>query len=112
MSYWTYINGTVTVSPIGRTLAEKRYVLDTVLDHLPIVTGSERDMNVYIIQKDGSNSSCSCDEFGERTNNLVDEYGQRTRNRGWMRTQDDYILVLNAALRDRKFEQTYRGHRI
>lgn len=108
MSYWTYINGTVTVSPMGRTQAEKRYVLDTVLNHLPIVTGSERDMNVYIIQKDGCNSSCSCDEFGERTNNLVDEYGQRTRNRGWMRTQDDYILVLNAALRDREFEQTYR----
>ena len=108
MSYWTYINGTVTVSPIGRTPAEKRYVLDTVLSHLPVVTGSERDMNVYIIQKDRSNGSCSCDEFGERTNNLVDEYGQRTRNRGWMHTQDDYILVLDAALRDREFEQTYR----
>lgn len=108
MSYWTYINGTVTVSPIGRTQAEKRYVLDTVLSHLPVVTGSERDMNVYIIQKDRSNGSCSCDEFGERTNNLVDEYGQRTRNRGWMHTQDDYILVLDAALRDREFEQTYR----
>jgi hypothetical protein len=108
MSYWTYINGTVTVSPMGRTQAEKRYVLDTVLNHLPVVTGSERDMNVYIIQKDRSNSSCSCDEFGERTNNLVDEHGQRTRNRGWMHTQDDYILVLDAALRDREFEQTYR----
>ena len=57
MSYWTYINGTVTVSPIGRTQAEKRYVLDTVLSHLPVVTGSERDMNVYIIQKDRSNGS-------------------------------------------------------
>lgn len=51
MSSWTYITGTITVSPIGRTQAEKRYILDTVLAHLPIVSGSERDMNVYVIQK-------------------------------------------------------------
>ena len=51
MSYWTYLTGTVTVRPMGRTQAEKRYILDTVLEHLPLVTGSERDMNVYIIQK-------------------------------------------------------------
>ena len=43
MSWWTYINGTITVSPMGRTQAEKRYILETVLDHLPLVTGSERD---------------------------------------------------------------------
>ena len=39
MSWWTYIHGTIVVSPTGRTQAEKRYVLDTVLDHLPRVTG-------------------------------------------------------------------------
>lgn len=50
MSYWTYVNGTVIVSPMGRTQAEKRYILDTVLSHLPRVTGSEGDMNVYVIQ--------------------------------------------------------------
>lgn len=65
MSSWTYIQGTITVSPIGRTQAEKRYILDTVLAHLPIVSGSEKDMDVYVIQKNGHNSSCSCDEFGE-----------------------------------------------
>ena len=53
MSSWTYIQGTITVSPIGRTQAEKRYILDTVLAHLPIVSGSKRDMNVYVIQKNG-----------------------------------------------------------
>ena len=108
MSYWTYITGTITVSPIGRTQAQKRYILDTVLAHLPIVSGSERDMNVYVIQKNGHNSSCSHDEFGERTNNLTDWYGDRTRNRGMLRTQDEYILVVDAALRDREFNQTYR----
>ena len=51
MSSWTYINGTVTVHPMGRTQPEKRYILETVLNHLPRVTGSEGDMDVYIIQK-------------------------------------------------------------
>ena len=108
MSYWTYIQGTITVSPIGRTQAQKRYILDTVLAHLPIVSGSEKDMDVYVIQKNGHNSSSSCDEFGERTNNLTNRYGNRTRNRGMLRTQDEYILVVDAALRDREFNQTYR----
>ena len=53
MSYWSFVHGTVTVLPFGRTQAEKRYLLDTVLDHLPKVTGSEGDMNIYCIQKMG-----------------------------------------------------------
>lgn len=108
MSYWTYINGTITVRPMGRTQPEKRYILETVLNHLPRVTGSEGDMNTYIIQKNGYNSSCSCDEFGEETNNLIDRYGHKSRSRGYLQTQDEYILVVNAALRDREFEETYR----
>ena len=56
MSYWTYLTGTVTVRPMGRTQAEKRYILDAVLEHLPLVTGSERGMNVYVIQKNGDGS--------------------------------------------------------
>lgn len=108
MSFWTYLTGTVTVRPMGRTQAEKRYILDTVLEHLPLVTGSERDMNVYVIQKNGDSSSSSCDEFGEVTNNLVDSYGNKSRDRGWLRTQDEYILVVDGAFRDRMFDQTFR----
>lgn len=108
MSFWTYLTGTVTVRPMGRTQAEKRYILDTVLEHLPLVTGSERDMNVYVIQKNGDSSSSSCDEFGEETNNLVDSYGNKDRKSGWLRTQDEYILVVDGAFRDRMFDQTFR----
>lgn len=101
MSYWTYINGNITVSPMGRTQAEKRYILETVLDHLPFVTGSEKNMDVYIIQKKGYNSSSSHTEFGE--------YGGY---RNWKtlstEVQDKYILVVDASLRDREFEQTYK----
>lgn len=108
MSYWTYINGTITVNPMGRTQAEKRYILETVLNHLPIVSGSEKDMETYIIQKNGTNSSCSCDEYGDMTNNLIDCYGNRNRHSGWLRIQEQYIIVVDASLRDRQFEETYR----
>ena len=109
MSWWSYIHGTIEVSPMGRTQAEKRYILDTVLDHLPRVTGSEGDMDVYVIQKNGYNSSSSCDEFGQVTNNLVDYYGYKSRERGWLRMQDNYILVVDGSLRDREFEETFRA---
>lgn len=108
MSWWTYINGTITVEPMGRTQAEKRYILETVLNHLPIVTGSERDMEVHIIQKDGHNSSSSCDEYGDRTNNLVDHYGSHNYRTGWLRIQRKYMLVITASLRDRHFEETFK----
>ena len=57
MSYWTKVNGNIIVEPIGETQAEVRYVLDSVLEHLPIVSGSEGCMDVYIIQKNGHNRS-------------------------------------------------------
>lgn len=101
MSYWTYINGPITVSPMGRTQAEKRYILETVLDHLPFVTGSERNMNVYIIQKAGYNSSSSHTEFGEWG-------GYRNWNALSLDEQTEYILVVDGAFRDREFDQTYR----
>lgn len=108
MSNWTYINGVITVSPLGRTQHEKRYILETVLDHLPVVTGSEKDMNVYVIQKRGYNGFLSCDEFGMRTNNLIDSYGDKSFKHGSLQTQSDYLLVVESSLRDRMFEQTYR----
>ena len=108
MSLWTYINGTITVEPMGRTQAEKRYILETVLNHLPLVTGSEKDMDVYIIQKNGTNSSSSCDEYGEHTNNLVNRYGHHDYEKGWLDIQRKYILVVNGSFRDREFDETFR----
>ncbi len=107
MSRWAYVRGTITITPLGRTQAEKRYILDSVLDHLPRVTGSEGDMNVYVIQKNGHNCSYSCDEFGEHSNNLIGSYGQKT-NRGWLNTQSQYIIIVDGSLRDRCFEDTKR----
>ena len=108
MSWWTYVTGTITVEPMGRTQAEKRYILETVLNHLPLVTGSEKDMDVYIIQKNGTNSSSSCDEYGEHTNNLINRYGCHDYEKGWLEIQREYILVVNGSFRDRVFNETFR----
>lgn len=108
MSFWTYIFGSIKVHVPGRTQAEIQYILDTVLEHLPVVTGSEGEMKVHAVRNDGYNKFCSADEFGMQTNNLRSYYGDRTRHNGNMETQDEYTLVINASLRDRMFEQTKR----
>lgn len=101
MSCWTYVSGMIVVSPMGRTQAEKRYILETVLDHLPLVTGSEGNMDVYIVQKNGHDESSSHTEFG-----MWGGY------RNWKTLSTDiqskYILVVDGNLRDRMFDQTFR----
>ncbi len=107
MSSWTYIRGVIEVEPMGETQPQKRYILDTILNHLPLVTGSERDMEVYVIQPNGHNESSDCDEFGYSTNNLVDWNGRKTSH-GWLEKQSRYLLILDASLRDRQFEYTFQ----
>ena len=112
MSWWTYINGMIKVSPMGRTQAEKTYILQTVLDHLPVVTGSEGDMEVYVNQCEGYESSSSHDELGMQTNNLRDHYGNRSQKYGWLNHNDHYLITISCSLRDRMFEQTLREFEI
>lgn len=96
MSSWTYITGVITVFPMGRTQPEKRYIVDTVLEHLPRVTGSEGDMDVHVVKKAGYDGSSSHNEFEERI--------PWTRNE----TQSKYLVIIEASLRDRYFEETLR----
>lgn len=107
MSYWTHIMGVIEVSPMGRTQHEKTYILNTVLEHLPQVTGSEGNMHVIVNQHPDSNMYSSHDEFGMRTNNLKDRYGDYSRDRGWMAYTDRYYLLVLGDLRDRQFCQTF-----
>ena len=106
MSHWTHVRGLVAVSSRGRTQPECRYVLETVLDHLPLVTGSEGDMDVHIVQAAGHSMSSNLNEFDERS--------EAIRKRPWWiddgqgRIQDHYFLVLEGDLRDREFEETKR----
>lgn len=108
MSFWTHIQGTLLVSPMGRTQHEATYILNTVLDHLPIVSGSEGDMDVYISKCRHMNSSSSRDEFGQQTNNLRNRYGQRSQRDGWLDMTSHYLLTVHGDLRDRMFQETFR----
>ena len=104
MSSWTYIDGVITVSPMGRTPAESRYILETVLNHLPIVSGSEDCMRIDIIDL-GTYGSCSCNEFGEcyERPNLKGRWGSM------FECDAMYKLVLTGKLRDRYFNDTYKS---
>lgn len=103
MSYWTYITGVIEVSTLGRTQPEMRYILDTVLEHQPDVTGSESNMKVHVLQSFGHNMSSSHNEFLEPACFRVG--GERD---GIIHMQSQYFLVLEAKLRDRMFSETLR----
>lgn len=94
MSSWTYVQGLIELNVPGRTQAEKNYILQTVIDHLPKVTGSEKSMNIYTIQTAGHDSWQNFDEFY----NLVEDF----------RTQSRYFLVLDGNLRDRHYKDTFK----
>lgn len=107
MSTYFRINGVVTVKPKGRTQAEKQYVLETVLQHLPLVTGIDTKMNVHIVPcYSGGKSDFNLDEFGKATDNIYpwkerafvavgDAYNLVQSEKPIF---DSYTLVLDAAL--------------
>lgn len=101
MSAWTYICGTIRANILGATQAEKTYYLETVLKHLPLVSGSEGNMKPYVVLEHGYNGASNVDEF-DNLSNLGEGYWND------FETQSNYLIVLSARLRDREFEQTMR----
>lgn len=94
MSMWTYVRGLIEIGAPGRTQAEKDYILQTVIDHLPKVTGSEYDMNIYTIRAKGHSSWSNHDELDHPNRDF--------------KTQSQYFLVLDGSLRDRYYEETFK----
>ena len=105
MSFWTSVIGMVKVTVPGRTQPECDYVVQTVVNHLPLITGSEGPVSVHIVKKSGHSSLSNTDEYLQFSNLLPDESGTPCRY-GWLRVQNSYILVIEGALRDRFFLQT------
>lgn len=99
MSSWTHLIGTIKVSVFGRTTEENEYVLKTVLKHLPIVSGSERDMAYEVIANKYYDASSGCDEFENITETVK-------RNR--FEIKETFYILVYGNFRDRKFEETYR----
>ena len=59
MSYWTYVRGYIKVDCVGRTQPEIEYILKSILDHMPRITGSEGDVTIHIVKQDGHSCSSS-----------------------------------------------------
>lgn len=95
MSHWTYVSGVVKVCPPGRTDIERRYILETILEHLPKVTGSEGGMQVHTIPC--AEYSCAAD---------YDEFGQPLPRGTHLYHHDEFLVVVEGSLRDREFDQT------
>lgn len=102
MSCWTYVLGTIKVNPMGRTEAESEYILRTVLSHLPEVSGSEGPMETYINKLEGHNCSANHDEFFNRSNLGSGIHGNM------FHMQEDFLITVNGALRDREFLETVK----
>lgn len=103
MSVWSYISGIITVEVYGNTQAQSRYVLETVLDHLPVVSGSEQDMSVTIvsppvIKSQTINRTICVNEFGEKVPGKIFH----------VEYSPEYHIILDASLRDRCFDRTLR----
>lgn len=97
------MNGVLTVKATdSMSQADLQYQVYKTLEHLPLISGSERNLKPYVIQKHGTNISCNVDEYN-RFSNLGNGYDEHD-----FEVQDEYIIVLNGSLRDRKLEETYR----
>lgn len=90
---WTYVRGLIELDVPGRTQAEKDYILQTVIDHLPKVTGSECNMEIHTVRAYGYDMWSNRDEL----DNLALDF----------KTQSRYFLVLDGRLRDRYYEDTF-----
>ena len=102
MSSWTYVHGSILVDTCSRSTPETLYKVQTVLNHLPRISGSEGPAKFYPILLDGHSYSSTHDEF-ERFSNLGD---RRNSRYGCFETQSRCLIVLHGGLRDRMFEQT------
>ena len=108
MSDWTYVFGLVSVSSPGRTTAEARYILETVLEHQPLVSGSEGDMKVSFTESFYGDMLKYRDEFNRKI--------LRTQYKGFYETEysskvvvkNNFNIIIEGELRDRELSQTYR----
>ena len=104
MSSWTYVSGLIEVDTFAQTDAEAIFKAQTVVEHLPRITGSEGPAHFVVTPMPGwHNRSSSLDELGHHS-----DLGERQYPRRWsvFRTQSSVLLTLHGNMRDRWFDQT------
>lgn len=103
MSYWTHVRGIIELETFGRTSAESIFRAQTVIDHLPRITGSEGPVDYYLNLVKGYNVSGNCDEFMNHSNLYNPDSYFRT-----IEHQTKMLLTINGDLRDRYIEDTIK----
>ena len=65
MSSWTYVSGLIEVDTFAQTDAEAIFKAQTVVEHLPRITGSEDAAHFVVVPMPGwHNQSSGLDELG------------------------------------------------
>lgn len=96
MSQWTTVIGTIVVDTYSVSNAESIFIAQTVLDHLPKITGSEGDVQMSVQLVSDCNRSRSRNELD------VPHHGSM------FRTQSNVIITIYGTLRDMSFESTIK----
>ena len=96
MSNWVNIQGVINVCVKGKTNHEILYIINEIVDYLPIVRGSERDMDIKIVPLYATYSR-SDDKYGNDRHDIL-------YRESWREIITNYQLVINGDLRDTKFK--------
>lgn len=101
MSHWIYVKGMIEVSCLAFSNPQVRYIIESVLEHLPVVSGSEGNMRIHTVYGTYTGCSSSHNEFGEWM-----RYRKDADCDGWYEMDNGCFLVIDGALRDRDFKET------
>lgn len=102
MSKWVQVVGTIVVDTFAESSAEAMFIAQTVVNHLPKITGSERDVEYYLNLIKDYNSSSNCDEFGKFSNLYNCQDFHCFKSQTWV------LITLQGSLRDREIQETLK----
>jgi len=104
MSMWTYITGCIRVYCGAKTDEESEYILKTVLNHLPKITGSNGNANIQVVNTGTVTGVVNCDEFFVPKIYVKKGYGEHYCYDEHM----EYNIVISGNLRDRVQKETVK----
>ena len=102
MSAWTQICGTIIVNTYSESTYKTKYIVENVLNHLPLVHGSEGPIEYYVNVLNGYNVSCNVDDNGNESNlAMYDDYDM-------FRHQTRAMITIQGDLRDTEFHEVLK----
>ena len=101
MSLWCYVRGLIVADTFAEYTPAALYRAQCVVDHLPRISGSERDAQFYIATKRGHNQTMfGWDELHQFSNLGGGRRGDR------FEAQSEVLISICGDLRDRWLPQT------